>query len=164
MIRARSVERMVRCRRVWLRSAALTLATGLIAAGALAAGDVRLPGLHGGQLTSAELAKGDTVVVVWASWSPRCRDIVDRVNAIQSKWGARARVVAVDFQEDSSKIEEFLRGKNLAVPVYLDSDGAFSKSMAVTSLPGLVVFHGGNPTYQGKLPADVDATLTAAFH
>lgn len=130
-----------------------------LAAPAPAQPNVRLPGLHGGQLTTAELARGTTVVVVWASWSPRCRDIVERTNALAGSWGGRARVVAVNFQEDPAAIEAFLRDKKLAVPVYLDRDGEFSKAHAVTALPGLVVFQDGAARYQGKLPADPDATL-----
>jgi thiol-disulfide isomerase/thioredoxin len=124
-----------------------------------AAGDVRLPGLSGGQLTSADLARGAVVIVVWAGWSPRCRDIVERVNAIQARWGGRARVVTVNFQEEPAAIEKFLAGKQLAVPVFLDRDGEFSKSHSVTALPGLIVFRDGQARHAGKLPADSDELL-----
>lgn len=145
------------------------LLTGALAALALllaaprvapAQGDVRLPGLDGGQLTAADLGRGATVIVVWASWSPRCRDIVERTNALAARWGGRARVVTVDFQEDPAAVRAFLAGKQLAVPVYLDRDGEFSKAHAVTTLPGLVVFRDGAARYEGKLPADPDATLS----
>ena len=128
-----------------------------------AQGDVRLPGLDGGQLTSADLGRGATVIVVWASWSPRCRDIVERANALAARWGSRARVVTVDFQEEPAAVRAFLAGKKLAVPVYLDRDGDFSKAHAVTTLPGLVVFRDGAARYEGKLPADPDATIGNAL-
>jgi thiol-disulfide isomerase/thioredoxin len=124
------------------------------AAAFAAAGDVRLPGLSGGQLSSADLARGPVVIVVWAGWSPRCRDIVQRVNAIQADWGGRARIVTVNFQEEPAAIEQFLAGKKLSVPVYLDRDGEFSKSHSVTALPGLIVFRDGQARHAGKLPAD----------
>ena len=76
----------------------------------------RLPGLDGGQLTSGDLARGATVVVVWSTWSPRCRDIVPRVNRLASAWGGRARVVTVNFQEEPAAVREFLAGKGLAAP------------------------------------------------
>jgi thiol-disulfide isomerase/thioredoxin len=132
-------------------------------AGAPAQADVRLPGLDGGELTGAQLAHGSTVIVVFASWSPRCRDIVERVNALAGRWGSRARVVAVDFQEDPAAVREFLAGKKLAAPVFLDRDGEFSKAHAVTTLPGLVVFRDGAARYQGKLPADPDTTIGDAL-
>jgi thiol-disulfide isomerase/thioredoxin len=124
---------------------------------------VRLSGLGGGELTSAELGRGKTLVVVWASWSPRCRDIVDRVNALDARWRGEARVVTVDFQEEPAAIQAFLKGKGLASPVYLDRDGEFSKSLAVTSLPGLVVVRDGEIRYQGRLPADADAAISEAL-
>jgi thiol-disulfide isomerase/thioredoxin len=124
---------------------------------------VRLDGLRGGELTSADLNRGAVVVVVWASWSPRCRDIAERANAIASRWGDKARVVTVDFQEDAPTVERFLSGQQLRPPVFLDRDGEFSKSMAVTSLPGLIVLRDGETKYSGKLPADVDSTLGDAL-
>ena len=68
-------------------------------------------------------------------------------------------MLTIDFQEDAAKVEEFLRGRSLAAPVYLDGDGAASKALAVTSLPGLVVVRDGEIRYQGRLPDDVDALL-----
>jgi len=141
-------------------AAALTLLLGcMLLAVPAPAQDFRLQGLKGGQLTEGDLAQGATVVVVWASWSPRGRDIVERVAAIQGRWGNRARVVTVNFQEDRSTVEQFLSGKNLAVPVYLDVDGAFSKKHAVTTLPGLLVIRDGNVAYRGKLPDDPNQVL-----
>ena len=149
----------------WRIAGALAVAALLLVAAAPAPAqpNVRLPGLAGGQLTGAELARGATIVVVWASWSPRCRDIVERANGVAGRWGGRARVVTVNFQEDPAAVEAFLRDKQLAVPVFLDRDGEFSKAHAVTTLPGLVVFQEGAARYQGKLPADPDATLHQIF-
>ena len=121
--------------------------------------EVRLPGLQGGQLSDADLSQGATVLVVWASWSPKCRDIVQRVNAIERRWSGRARVVTVNFQEDRSTVEDFLAGKGLRVPVFLDVDGAFSKKNAVTNLPGLLVIKDGESAFRGKLPDDPDSIL-----
>ncbi len=140
------------------------LATALLAGASLvvAAGvppNLRLPGLRGGELTSGDLGRGAQIVVVWASWSPRCRDIVERVNAIDARFSARDRVVTIDFQEDAAKVEEFLRGSALRAPVFLDGDGGASKALAVTALPGLVVVRDGEIRYQGRLPGDVDALL-----
>jgi thiol-disulfide isomerase/thioredoxin len=138
------------------------LAAAWLAAPADAQGKSRvdLPGLRGGQLTAADLGRGNTILVVWASWSPRCRDIVDRVNDLSSRWGAKARVATVDFQEESAAIEEFLRGKNLAVPVYLDRDGEFSKANSVTALPAILVYQSGEVKLRGRLDAETDKALS----
>lgn len=144
--------------RLWAALAALAL----LAAVTVPAGAQRgrtLPGLRGGQLSEADLARGATVLVVWASWSPRCRDVVERANQIAEGWGGRARVATVNFQEEPDAVESFLTGKRLAVPVYLDRDGEFSKAHAVTALPGLLVFREGEVVFAGRLPADPDALL-----
>ena len=120
----------------------------------------RLSGLDGSALTEADLARGTTIVVVWASWSPRSRDIVTRVNPIAERWGGRARVVTVNFQEDGAAIQPFLAGKNLVTPVYLDREGTFAKRHQVFNLPGLLVFVDGRTAYSGKLPDDPDRLLS----
>ncbi|MGH7858763.1 MAG: TlpA family protein disulfide reductase [Candidatus Binatia bacterium] len=152
-------------RPAWPVAMALALPLVLLLATAapplFAAENVRLPGLRGGELTSADLGRGSTVVVVWASWSPRCRDIVERINALEARLGGAARVVAVDFQEEPAVVEQFLEGKKLGAPVFLDRDGEFAKSMEVTSLPGVVVFKDGAVRVKGRLPGDPNAVVEA---
>jgi len=118
-----------------------------------------LPGLSGGSLSESDLSKGTTVIVVWASWSPRCRDIVPRVNELAGAVGGKARVVTVDFQEERPAVEAFLAGKSLSAPVFLDASGDFSKSHAVTTLPGLVVYRNGEVRFQGRLDGDAAAQV-----
>ena len=137
----------------------LAILVSLFSPGAFAQDDFRLPGQNGGELTSADLDRGATVLVVWASWSPRCREIPGRINAIASRWSPRARVASVNFQEDRAAVEAFLAGKGVSAPVYLDGDGAFARKHAVTTLPGLLVFVDGRAVYSGKLPDDHDRLL-----
>lgn len=119
----------------------------------------RLEGLTGGELQPADLDQGAVIAVVWASWSPRCRDIVARVEALAGRWGSQARVIMVDFHENRSEVEQFLSGAQPPVPVYLDTDGAFSKRYSVTNLPGLVIFRDGATRFSGKLPRDPDSLI-----
>lgn len=118
-----------------------------------------LPGLRGSGLRAADLANGNAILVVWTSWSPRCRDIVERVNALQQRWGGQARVFAVNFNEDRAEVERFLQGKAINVPVVLDADGSLSKRNAITVLPGLILVQDGKITYAGKLPDAPDSLL-----
>lgn len=144
--------------KTWWTVVAATLA--VLTAVPVTAQGPDLQGLEGGALRQGDLAQGRTVLVVWASWSPRCRDIVARVNALTNRWSGRARVVAVSFQEDRGDVRQFLAGKSLKAPVYLDVDGSFSKKNAITSLPGLVVVVDGQSVYAGKLPDDPDRLLS----
>ena len=120
---------------------------------------LRLRGLQGGDLADADLQQGTAIVVLWASWSPRSRDIVARVNPLAERWGGRARVVTVNFQEDAAAVQGFLAGKGLRAPVYLDADGAFSKKYGIATLPGLLILKDGQTVYSGKLPDDPDPLI-----
>lgn len=142
---------------------ALVLGIALSGATPAAAQNLTLSGLQGDQLRESDLAQGATVVVVWASWSPRGRDIDARVAAIANRWSSRARVVAVNFQEDEATVRQYLNGKRFGAPVYLDLDGAFAKKYAVTNLPGLVVFKDGSAAYRNRLPEDPDSVLGSIF-
>ena len=135
------------------------VATVVLSAPLAAQPPLSLTGLEGGQLSETELGQGAHIIVVWAGWSPRCRDIVPRVNAIAQRWGSRARVVTVNFQEERPAVQAFLASQGLRVPVYLDTDGAFSKKHAVTTLPSLLVFKDGRNGYRGRLPDDADGVI-----
>jgi thiol-disulfide isomerase/thioredoxin len=135
------------------------LAIALLSVGSVSAEDIRLGCLRGETLSDADLAKGVTIVVVWASWSPRSRDIVERVNPLAARWSGRARVLTVNFQEDRSAVDGFLAGKSFAVPVCLDADGSFSKKYNVANLPGLLIVKDGQVAYRGKLPENPDQVI-----
>ena len=122
-----------------------------------------LQGLGGERLSEADLAQGGTILIVWASWSPHSRDVVDRVNQVAQRWSGKARVATVNFQEDRGAVESFLSGKNMGATVYLDADGAFSKKYAVATLPGLLVIKDGQIAYRGKLPEDPDRVIAEIF-
>ncbi|MFL6193368.1 MAG: TlpA family protein disulfide reductase [Thermoanaerobaculia bacterium] len=121
--------------------------------------EVSLSCLGGGRLSDSDLSRGTTIVVVWASWSPRSRNVVERVNPLAARWGANARVLTVNFQEDRPTIDGFLSGKGLNVPVCLDPEGAFSRKYNVATLPGLLVVKDGTVAYRGKLPENPDQTI-----
>jgi len=145
--------------RLGVRCVLLGLALLVALAGSAPAQEVNLVCLDGARLSEGELARGTTIVVVWASWSPRSRDIVERANPLAGRWGGRARVLTVNFQEDRPAVEGFLAGKGLAAPVCLDSDGAFSRKFNVATLPGLLVLKDGQVAYRGKLPDDADRVI-----
>ncbi|MGB5661118.1 MAG: TlpA disulfide reductase family protein [Thermoanaerobaculia bacterium] len=120
----------------------------------------KLEGLQGGTLGPADFAQGVVIAVVWASWSPHCRNIVSQVDAIAATWGSQAKVISVNFQEDRAEAEAFLSGVRPKAPVYLDQSGAFSKAHSVTNLPGLVIFKDGAAAFSGKLSRDPDSIIS----
>jgi hypothetical protein len=138
-----------------------------LAAGACArqaaAQEIVLPGLDGGQLRESDLGRGSVIAVVWASWSPRGRDVVAKVNDIESRWGSRARVITINYQESRAEVESFLAGKGLRAPVFLDTEGDFSKKYSKPNLPVLLVFRDGEQPVKTALPDDPHPTIASAL-
>ena len=142
------------------RLAALCAVLALLTAAMPAAAQgVLLRGLGGEQLAEADLAQGATIFIIWTSWSPHCRNIVERTGPIVQRWNGKARVVTLNFQDDRQAVESFLAGKSFGVPTFLDSDGAFSKKYALTNLPGLLIIKDGRVVYKGKLPENPDRVI-----
>ena len=139
---------------------ALLLAALLTSIGAAQGRPFKLEGLQGGSLGPADLDRGVVIAIVFASWSPHCRNIVERADAVANRWGSQARVILVNFQEDSGEVEDFLAGSRPKSPVYLDRSGAFSKKHSVTNLPGLVIFKDGTTAFSGKLSRNPDSIIS----
>jgi hypothetical protein len=142
-------------------SRVLVLALGLLSglARVSAAQEISLSCLGGERLGESDMARGTSIVVVWASWSPHSRDVVQRVNPIASRWNGSARVMTVNFQEERKTVESFLAGKSFGTPVCLDPDGLFSRKYSVANLPGLLVVKDGKVLFHGKLPDDPDRVI-----
>lgn len=122
-----------------------------------------LEGLQGDQFDTETLSQGDHIVVIWASWSPKCRSVVPRINEIHQEWSGSAQVVSINFEESSEKARDFLKGKGLLAPTYLDSDGSFSKEYRITNLPGLLLIHDGEEAFRGAMPRDALALIKQTF-
>ncbi len=118
-----------------------------------------LRGLDREPLTAADLEQGATLLVVWASWSPRCRDVAARIDHLAKTWSGEARVASVVFQEDPETVRAVARRAGLSTPVYLDLSGDFSKQHAVTTLPMLLIFRDGELAFRGKLAASPDPVI-----
>lgn len=130
----------------------------LVAAAPATAGEEALVDLEGRRLEPGAFARGTVIAVFMATWSPRCRDVVERAKEIERRWGERAKVVLIDFQEEVGTVKEFLDGKP-AMTVYLDVDGTYSKQHAITFLPGLLVLQDGAVAFRGRLGSDPDTVL-----
>lgn len=130
-----------------------------------AAAQWSLPRLGGGApFDQSMISTGVVIAVVWTTWSPRGRNIVDRLNRIEAQWGDRALVVSVVFQESPEAIEGFLDGKQLVVPVFLDSGNAdFSKRHNVTQVPRLLVFKDGVTAVNVNLTDDPSPLISGAL-
>jgi thiol-disulfide isomerase/thioredoxin len=147
----------------WLAVVAMSLLfSGVVAPSALGESGESLRTLDGSAL-KAEALEGDVILVFFASWSPRCRDVAERAKELRAKWGSRARVFLVAFQEGEEEVRDFLGAAHRDVDVLRDVDGSFSKRHGITTLPSLLVIEGGSVSFRGRLPSDADSVLRPIF-
>ena len=75
----------------------------IVAAAMPASAQWSLPRFGGGApLDQASIDAGLVIAVVWTTWSPRGRNIVERLNRLEAEWGGRSRVVSIVFQDRDS--------------------------------------------------------------
>jgi thiol-disulfide isomerase/thioredoxin len=142
--------------------AAGVLALVLSAVALSAQEGVRLPGLRGDALSEADLQRGSTVVVVWASWSPKCRDVPAQLETLDRD-AAGAKVISISYQEEEAAAAAFVRERGLRGPVYLDRDGAFARRHGLATLPAFVVFRDGSVVARGRMDADAPNKIRASL-
>ncbi|MEM1248589.1 MAG: TlpA disulfide reductase family protein [Acidobacteriota bacterium] len=134
-------------------TALLLVLSALLAAPAVSQG-FRLEGLDGSSLSQEALESGDWVIVVWASWSPRARDIGPRIDALAGELSGRARVCGVHFQDTPAEVRKSLGAQRPDAPLYVDARGDFSKKYQVSDLPSLLILRQGRVVHKGRLTAD----------
>lgn len=157
----------LRSRRLSRRGPAILLLAGLVVASTVATPVDAQSGngllrLDGSALKSGAF-DGDAIVVFFASWSPRCRDVAKRAQELHDQWGGRASVFLVAFQEGEEEVRSFLAGAGTEVEVLRDADGSFSKRHGITTLPSLLVIESGSVAFRGRLPSDADSILRPIF-
>ncbi len=123
--------------------------------------DFTLPLFNGGQSVAlSEVYKQQPVLIVfWASWCPSCVSEVRTLNQWQELYGPRGlKILAIDVQESSEKMERFMQKHAITYPVLMDTSGEVAGRYGVNSLPTSVLLaKGGEILYYGfRLPPDIE--------
>jgi len=102
--------------------------------------DFTLPNLAGEEVKLSSL-KGKVVLLdFWATWCPPCVRSLPVLAEVTKPLESQGVVFyAVNAREDAAKIQEFLKSKELNIPVLRDADGAIMKLYGVQSIPQSVL-------------------------
>lgn len=90
-----------------------------------------------GTMVRIESFRGKWVLLnFWATWCPPCRAEMPGMNELQKAFGGSTfTFVAIDSQEEPSKVKEFIEREQYTMPVLLDVDGNVSATFGINSLP-----------------------------
>ncbi len=101
--------------------------------------DFTLTNLQGQAVSLGDL-KGQVVVLdFWATWCPPCIRSLPELNRLSQEQIQGVQVFAVNLQEDKQKVQSFLQGKGLSMPVLLDEQGDVAEQFNVSAIPQTVV-------------------------
>ncbi|MBP2653400.1 MAG: resA [Firmicutes bacterium] len=85
-------------------------------------------------------AKGKTYVLnFWATWCPPCRDEIPELDKFALKHRNDIQFYAINIEEESKEVADFLKSNNYTFPVLIDKDGAVAETFHVTAIPTTLV-------------------------
>jgi cytochrome c biogenesis protein CcmG/thiol:disulfide interchange protein DsbE len=104
------------------------------------AADSDLPGtvfdcFGGGSLDLSRAPGVPTVVNLWASWCPPCRDELPIMERARRELGEQLEIVAIDVREDEATAAAFAEDLVLQMPVGLDTDGRARDAWSAFAMP-----------------------------
>ena len=123
--------------------------------------DLELPCLGGGPAVSLRRLTGTpTVVNLWASWCPPCREELPALSRLQADAAGKVRVVGIASLDTTANSAAYAEGGALPFPSLEDRTGDLGKALRRRGLPVTLFLAADGTlahTYQG--PPLTDATL-----
>lgn len=71
----------------------------------------------------------------FATWCGPCTDEMPYIQTISEEYKDSLVVVAVNLNEDATKVKQFMQDQNFTFPVLLDSNGSIGNLYRVTNIP-----------------------------
>ena len=118
-------------------------------------GAIDLRDIEGRHIVRNDFHDRVTLVNFWASWCAPCVEEIPSLNRLQQKMSGRPfELISINYAEDKTTIEEFMRRVQVDFPVLLDRDGAMSKRWNVIAFPSTFVIGPG-----GRIRYGVNAAI-----
>jgi peroxiredoxin len=110
--------------------------------------DFTLKDLSGKAWTFSELRGKVVLVNFWATWCPPCRKEMPDLETLYGRFGAKGLVVLGISDEETAKVEPFIRERKVSFPVLLDPGRKVNEMFVVEGIPKSFVYD-----REGKLVA-----------
>jgi len=79
------------------------------------------------------------VLNFWATWCPSCRDEFPELNQFATAHTADIQFYAINIQESSEQVSDFLNSNGYTLPVLLDLDGSIARNFRIRAFPTTIV-------------------------
>jgi peroxiredoxin len=100
-----------------------------------------LKDLSGKTWTFSDLRGKVVLVNFWATWCPPCRKEMPDLETLYERFGSKGFVVLGISDEDSVKVEPFIRERKVSFPVLLDPGRKTNDSFVVEGIPKSFVYN-----------------------
>jgi thiol-disulfide isomerase/thioredoxin len=95
----------------------------------------RLRNLDGREV-SLDQFKGKVVLLdFWATWCSPCRKTMPLLERLQREFPKNMALLAINLQESSSVVRDYVREQNIDSEVLLDEDGAVGSAYGAEAIP-----------------------------
>jgi cytochrome c biogenesis protein CcmG/thiol:disulfide interchange protein DsbE len=97
-----------------------------------------LDSLVGEKITVGQPGK-ITVINFWATWCPPCQEEMSEMDQFAKRNQQKINFYAVNLQESSEKVRDFMNKNKYTMPVLLDKEGVVAKQFQVTAIPTTII-------------------------
>jgi cytochrome c biogenesis protein CcmG/thiol:disulfide interchange protein DsbE len=80
-----------------------------------------------------------TVINFWATWCPPCQEEMPELDQFAKRNQQKINFYAVNLQESSEKVSDFMNKNKYTMPVLLDKEGVVAKQFQVTAIPTTII-------------------------
>lgn len=114
--------------------------------------DFQLKSLDNTSVTLSSFKGSKNVLLLfWTTWCPYCRDqLIESSNKNAEYRKNDIELLAINIGETTSKVEKFLKSKNLTLKVLMDGDSRVAEAFKVMGIPTYVLVNKkGEIVYSG---------------
>ena len=98
--------------------------------------DFQLQNLDGQSITLSDLKGNPVLINFWATWCGPCVSEMPHLQEIHNEWSDRGLIVlAINWGESASEVEQFLQAHNLSLPVLLDTKKVVAQKYGIRAFP-----------------------------
>ena len=112
----------------------------MLAAGAASADSFVFKDLQGHEQRLQDYRGKWVLVNFWATWCPPCRKEMPDLEALYERFGAQGLVVLGISDEETAKVEPFIRERKVSFPVLLDPGRKVNEMFVVDGIPKSFVY------------------------